>query len=598
VCALTIEADAVLAVFDETWDINQYGKARSDTNSYDVGRIGNHNVVLAHLPGPGKMNAATGATSLRSSFPNIRLCLVVGICGGVPTHLDTEKEIILGDVIISNGIVQYDFARQLPNGCMRKDTFSDNLPRPTQEIRSFLNKIEGVHGGRKLLENTLLHLTEICKTPGFEELKYLGANEDKLYEKGYRHKHQDSKDCDICAKCESDGHTCAEALNKSCLQLKCENQGLVHRSRLSSGEVQMPLIHFGRFASGDLVMKSGHHRDEIAGGERVIAFEMEGAGVWEVIPSLVIKAVCDYADSHKNKNWQGYAAAVAAACTKASLNEWIVADQEFETHSVLQRTDTQSTQSTQGSTEPLSSQEIVEELLFLLGQRTSKVEASDHSPTSPPLSKIPTVVEAAKGQTIARVTSVSSAESNRSESSSLEPTSETTLELLQACKERKLETIKVLLQGPSPVDITAKDSKGRTVLHLALGETKVNADTAKMNLILESIRYLRSHGADLTAPDNSDLRPLHYCAKTMNLPAAKYLLKYNVKVDALDSSDHTALYYVAIHAHPDIKLAKLLLTKGGKSLGNTELSPLLPRAGDNQRAVRSLINNWNSSMEG
>ena len=80
-------------------------------------------------------------------------------------------------------------------------------------------------------------------------------------------------------------------------------------------------------------MKSGHHRDEIAGREQVIAFEMEGAGVWDVLPSLVIKAVCDYADSHKNKNWQGYAAAVAAACTKACLNEWIIADQEFETHS-------------------------------------------------------------------------------------------------------------------------------------------------------------------------------------------------------------------------------------------------------------------------
>jgi hypothetical protein len=54
---------------------------------------------------------------------------------------------------------------------------------------------------------------------------------------------------------------------------------------------------------------------------------MEGAGVWERFPSVVVsKAVCDYADSHKNKKWQGYAAASAAACTKAFLKQWIVAD--------------------------------------------------------------------------------------------------------------------------------------------------------------------------------------------------------------------------------------------------------------------------------
>jgi hypothetical protein len=37
---------------------------------------------------------------------------------------------------------------------------------------------------------------------------------------------------------------------------------------------------------------------------------------------LVIKGVCDYADSHKNKRWQGYAAATAAAVTKGFLENW------------------------------------------------------------------------------------------------------------------------------------------------------------------------------------------------------------------------------------------------------------------------------------
>lgn len=36
-------------------------------------------------------------------------------------------------------------------------------------------------------------------------------------------------------------------------------------------------------------------------------------------PCLVIRGICDYADSHKNKRWQPYAAGTAAACTKELL---------------------------------------------------------------------------------------------------------------------------------------------------------------------------------------------------------------------------------------------------------------------------------------
>jgi nucleoside phosphorylase len=37
-------------------------------------------------------------------------------------------------------------------------------------------------------------------------------------------------------------------------------------------------------------------------------------------PCVVIRGICDYADSHKNKDWQEHAAAVAAAFAKELLN--------------------------------------------------------------------------------------------------------------------------------------------------------------------------------------------------------------------------------------------------------------------------------------
>jgi len=57
-----------------------------------------------------------------------------------------------------------------------------------------------------------------------------------------------------------------------------------------------------------------------------VGFDMEGAGVWDVFPCVVIKGACDYADSHKSdktKAWQRYAAATAAACMRAFLDHWV-----------------------------------------------------------------------------------------------------------------------------------------------------------------------------------------------------------------------------------------------------------------------------------
>jgi nucleoside phosphorylase len=47
---------------------------------------------------------------------------------------------------------------------------------------------------------------------------------------------------------------------------------------------------------------------------------MEAAGLMNQFPCLVIRGICDYSDTHKNKGWQGYAAMVAAAYAKDLLH--------------------------------------------------------------------------------------------------------------------------------------------------------------------------------------------------------------------------------------------------------------------------------------
>jgi nucleoside phosphorylase len=296
ICALPLEADAVDAVFDYRWDDLSFGKAQGDPNAYSTGTIGRQNVVLAHMPGMGKANAATVAANIRSSFPNIRLSLVVGVCGCSPFTPD-GNEIILGDVIISTGVVQYDLGRRFPDRFVRKDTLSDSLGRPNAEIRSFLAKLRGLQGRKMLQDRMARHVAALQCQSGLVA-HYPGTTHDILFESSYRHV--------------TDG--------KLCFDCGCNGE-LRPRSRLLQDSPQ-PMVFFGTFASGDTVVKSGQDRDNLVREEDVIGFEMEGAGVWDSFPCVIIKGACDYADSHKMKEWQRYAAATAAACMKAFLESW------------------------------------------------------------------------------------------------------------------------------------------------------------------------------------------------------------------------------------------------------------------------------------
>jgi hypothetical protein len=80
-----------------------------------------------------------------------------------------------------------------------------------------------------------------------------------------------------------------------------------------------PTIHYGLIASANQLMKDALIRDKLSAEKDVLCFEMEAAGLMNHFPCLVIRGICDYADSHKNKAWQGYAAMVAAAYAKDLL---------------------------------------------------------------------------------------------------------------------------------------------------------------------------------------------------------------------------------------------------------------------------------------
>jgi nucleoside phosphorylase len=285
ICALPIELTAAEAMLDDEYEDS------NDTPQYKLGRIGIHNVVIVCLPAGqiGTNSATEAAVELRYKFPAARIGLMVGIGGGVPTKADIR----LGDVVISQpqgpygGVVQYDFGKIGSDGFPIR-TGSLNAPP-----RSLLTAVSRLQSNRNAgRSNIPVYLSSLADR---SEFRRCNAGPDILFPASY---------------CHVGGLTCDQ----------CDKDMEITRAPRDSEE---PVIHYGIIASGNQVVKDGRSRDRLSselGG--VLCFEMEAAGLMNSLPSLIIRGICDYADSHKNNTWQPFAAAAAAAaaCAKEILS--------------------------------------------------------------------------------------------------------------------------------------------------------------------------------------------------------------------------------------------------------------------------------------
>jgi nucleoside phosphorylase len=270
ITALPFEMAAASAMLDEIHD--SLPVHPSDNNAYTLGKIGQHNVVIACLPlgAYGTTSTAAVATQMLSSFGSIRFSLMVGIGGGVPTK---EVDIRLGDVVVGipndqyGGIIQYY--------CDKPVQGPLSLDRPPTVILSAISKLQSDHLIRgSQIPDLLSEMVE--KYPKMEsKFKYPGQEQDQLY----------------------------------------EAEQLVDRTTRNTG----PEIHYGLIASSDRVITDEVIRDQLARRLGVLCFESEAVGLISDFPYLMIRGICDYADSNKNKQWQHYAAATAAAFAKELL---------------------------------------------------------------------------------------------------------------------------------------------------------------------------------------------------------------------------------------------------------------------------------------
>ncbi|KAL7754888.1 hypothetical protein ACKLNR_015228 [Fusarium oxysporum f. sp. zingiberi] len=300
ICAVTTEFVAARAFFDEKHDQLET-IADNDNNNYALGKIGKHNVVMAVLPKSeyGTTTAATVARDMLRSFPNIRFGLMVGIGGGVPS---AKHDIRLGDVVVSTrgngrgGVFQYDYGKAIQEHAF---VTTGSLNQPPQLL---LTALSGLEAEYELERHQLsAHVDRVLEQRPRLRQKYSRPppDSDRLYRPDVVHPDSSDECVDVC----SDDPAC-----------------LVYRKERDEQEDD-PAIHYGLVASANQLMKDALARDKLAASMDVLCFEMEAAGLMNHFPCLVIRGICDYSDSHKNKEWQGFAAMMAAAYAKDLLRQ-------------------------------------------------------------------------------------------------------------------------------------------------------------------------------------------------------------------------------------------------------------------------------------
>ncbi|KAK6529070.1 hypothetical protein TWF694_004288 [Orbilia ellipsospora] len=298
ICALPLEMTAALAILDKRHPV--VPQHPSDSNTYQFGQIGEHNVVIACLPPRmfGVVSAATAAAQMLRSFESLRFGLMVGIGGGVPGKADIR----LGDVVVSEptqaygGVLQYDYGKTVQESRFIR---TGTLNKPPIGILNAVSALKAEHLTREnhigetiseLLKNGLLP-TDTFRHPGVQT--------DKLFRADYDHPETSESSQDM--NCDS-----------------CDSNMVINRP---ARRADTSHIHYGLIASGNQVMKHAKTRDNIARETGAICFEMEAAGLMDHFPCLVVRGISDYCDSHKNKHWQPYAALAAAAFAKELLHQ-------------------------------------------------------------------------------------------------------------------------------------------------------------------------------------------------------------------------------------------------------------------------------------
>lgn len=227
---------------------------------------GVHKVALGQC-GMGNNKASIRVMSMQSHFNNIESIIMVGIAGGIPTPEDIEKHVRLGDIVVSKGVVQYDFI---------KEADGDITCRSEPSIPS-----------AKLLE-----ALDSISIKEYEDIYEWKSYIDKYAVKKFK--------------------------KPVCEDILYNSNGQIVTHPIDKTRDGYPKVFYGKIASANTLLKDYSRRQKLKEMYGVYAVEMEASGIadatWDMGTGyIVIRGICDYCDEHKNDDWQEYAALIAAS---------------------------------------------------------------------------------------------------------------------------------------------------------------------------------------------------------------------------------------------------------------------------------------------
>ncbi|KAG9256513.1 nucleoside phosphorylase domain-containing protein [Emericellopsis atlantica] len=286
---LEIESQAACHMLDEVHSHKQPPLADC---IYIGGSMAGHNVVIAtfnYQQVYGTRNAGVMAYEVKRTFPNVKYGLLVGVAAGIPRHPQNGEspghndDIRLGDVVVAysddsskNPILDYDLGKQHGHG--RPLEILQGRESSTQQGHVRLLRLKDQDTLKQVRRN-FRKVENLRHNKG--TFVYPGSDKDR-----YHVEHR--------------GET---------IQLELAPRPDRQRSR----------VYYGPIGSASKLVRDAAYRDNLRDVHGVLALEMEAAGIVGQFNAGVIRGICDYADKHKNKDFQPYAAAMAAAYARLVL---------------------------------------------------------------------------------------------------------------------------------------------------------------------------------------------------------------------------------------------------------------------------------------
>jgi hypothetical protein len=193
-------------------------------------------------------------------------------------------------------VFQYDFDKAIQDQSFQQTKF---LKQPPILLRTAIIELEAQYESFGHQFEDIINSLLKKKPRLWKRFKRPDLSSDRLYKSEVIHL-MDKKSC---------AAVCGDDLSN-----------IVPRKKQAEYE-DNPAIHYGLIASVNQLMKDALIKDKLAAEKDVLYFEMEVARLLNHFPCLVIRGICDYSDSHKNEEWQGYAAITAAAYAKDLLSQ-------------------------------------------------------------------------------------------------------------------------------------------------------------------------------------------------------------------------------------------------------------------------------------